>query len=97
MAFFSLKKSYDILSSNIFTINSHLSSSQNPQNWTTTTLSPSRSLINMHRSSKLSPEIGVPPETTKVTTTTISVSIGTTLAWTKHGRLTGQDEARKRL
>ncbi|KAJ0625350.1 hypothetical protein HanHA89_Chr01g0000671 [Helianthus annuus] len=23
--------------------------------------------------------------------------IGTTLAWTKHGRLTGQDEARKRV
>ncbi|KAM0030589.1 hypothetical protein Hdeb2414_s0018g00538631 [Helianthus debilis subsp. tardiflorus] len=24
-------------------------------------------------------------------------SKGTTLAWTKHGRLTGQDEARKRV
>ncbi|KAF5773363.1 hypothetical protein HanXRQr2_Chr13g0587821 [Helianthus annuus] len=26
-----------------------------------------------------------------------NTKIGTTLVWTKHGRLTGQDEARKRL
>uniref|UniRef100_A0A251UNS0 Uncharacterized protein n=1 Tax=Helianthus annuus TaxID=4232 RepID=A0A251UNS0_HELAN len=29
--------------------------------------------------------------------TSMKAKIGTTLAWTKHGRLTGQDEASKRL